>query len=733
MALSGAASYTHIAGYISVCKTHDLNGFCGVCFKDENVLRSEPPDYQSTLSPVDDFDTWFGNVSQTCEKCRTVATRQAMKRNGLNNLMARQTDMDELFANYQTYGEGSLYNLCIQVHERKWLLANTKIKDYSFQAVAGDRLLRGLSMAEAAYSDTEDLAVLYTEPSIRELATRDFVRNLILSGSWFSPLDVIDLQQPQNMHRLPYWHAGQPTTFPVMHPTSGESKLVHWFYHVPSADLRELLQLLWNQCMVDMLETVFKNIIAEVSDGCLVDSKVWEFDKGESAPGAISDPGTQLMQWNLVDVWERLLKLEYWVTGYNWRSRKLEEHRERRISDASARSQSSSTSSESTNQSESPTGTASTLQTTPSPPPATTSKDGKSPERASNASVAHVSKTPDTSEVQVADLPDIELTGVEARAVQSIPFVPMSYESLGQHSLRWIWGLWLKSIHPFVTCQCRICKRACQMQEEERLRGVSRKAPTGGIVINEPVSRKKEDELEDEDVADELETSDVFDESSDAMDIEAGNDNHIAIPEDPREKDTTPVQFVQHPATPPNVSSPDMDSTASTPGTTKTLLSRISARSTTPIGSLSPPTCRKRASQELESMPSSPASAKRRRLDSGDSKLGSPSPVRSPPFSVTHSRAGDTPSSSGPDSVLHMSPESLQDTNGPLPQSSTVMAVGSTLNPVGFEEGVAASNRSAGIGLLEFAIDDMDAAEKDERSNQPVTVTNASNESIHWD
>jgi hypothetical protein len=165
VALSGAATYTLYAGFVSVCKTHDLGGFCGICFKDEHVLKMEPPDYQSTLSPVDDFDTWFGNISNTCEKCRIAACRQAMKRNGLNNLMARQTDMDELFANYQSYGEGSLYSLCTQVHERRWLLTNTKIKDYSFQAVAGDRLMRGLSMAEATYSDTEDLAVLFTEIS----------------------------------------------------------------------------------------------------------------------------------------------------------------------------------------------------------------------------------------------------------------------------------------------------------------------------------------------------------------------------------------------------------------------------------------------------------------------------------------------------------------------------------------------------------------------------------------
>jgi hypothetical protein len=472
----------------------------------------------------------------------------------------------------------------------------------------------------------------------------------------------------------------------------------------------------------------------------LVDSKVWEFDKGESAPGTISDPGTQLQQWNFTDVWERLLKPEYWVTGYNWRSRKLEEHRERRISDASARSQSSSTSSESTNHSESPTSTTSTLQTTPSPPPAIASKDGKSPDVASTVSVADTAKSPEGSEVQVADLPDIELTGVEARAVQSIPFVPMSYESLGHQSLRWIWGLWLKSIHPFVTCQCNICKRACQLQEEERLRGAPRKAPTGGIVINEPVSRTKEEGFEDEDVADELETSDdVFDGSSDAMDIEPGDDNPVAVAEDLHGKDTTPVQLIQHPATPPDLSSTDFESIVGTPATAKTLLSRIGGRSTTPIGSLSPPTCRKRASQEPESLPSSPASAKRRRLDSGDSKLGSPSPIRSSPFSVPHSRAGDTPSSSGPDSVSHTtSSPDLQDANvPPLSQASTIASVGSVLHPAGFEEitGIVAPNQSVGIGLLDFTLDeDVDDGEEGERSStQQSVAANATNEPMNWD
>ena len=733
--LSGAATYTHYVGFVAVCKTHDQSGFCGVCFKDDATLKSEPPDYLSTLSPVDDFDHWFGSISQTCEKCRILATRQAMKRHGINALMAQQTDMDELFANYHSYGEGSVIDLCIQVNERKWLLQNTKIKDYSCQAVAGDRLMRGLSMEQATYSDNEDLAILYTEPSIRELATRDFVRNLILSGSWFSPSDVIELQQHP---RPPHWHSGHPSALPVMHPTSGERKFAHWVYHVPSADIRELLQMLWGQCMIDILETAFKNIIAEVSDGCLVDSKIWEFDKGESAPGTISDPGTQLSSWTLVDVWKRLLKPEFWVTGYNWRSRKLEEHRERRISDASSRSKSSSASSESTNLSESPTGTTSTLQTTPSPPPGVGPKDPKSPGTVSTAAAGETAISIDGSEVYVAALPDIELTGVEARAVQSVPFVPTTFELLPNHSLRWVWSLWSKSIHPLVTCQCTICKRACQPQEEERLRGAPRKAPTGGIVINEPVARKKEEQLEDEDVADELETTeDVFDQSLDAMDTSPIDIDSTLTDEFNSHGKDTPVQLVQHPATPPSFPSTDLDSSVSTPASiAQTLLARIGGRSSTPVlGSLSPPTSRKRASQEPESAPSSPTSAKRRRLDSGDSKLDSPSPMRSPLSTEAQSRSGDTPSS-GPDSIAYTSPPppESQETNVALSQASTIVQTASnaTLHPAGFEEvtGITAPNHSVGINLLDFALDE--DVEDDEQSElvEDVRVTN---EQMHWE
>ncbi|KIM30686.1 hypothetical protein M408DRAFT_289672 [Serendipita vermifera MAFF 305830] len=735
-ALSGAATYTQYAGYVAVCKIHDQGGFCGVCFKDEAVLRNEPPDYYSTLYPVDDFDNWFGSISYTCEKCRITATRQAMKRHGINTLMAQQTDMDDLFANYHTYGEGSVQELCIQVCERKWLLHNTKIKDYSYQAVAGDRLMRGFSMEQAAYSDSEDLAILYTEPSIRELATRDFVRNLILGGSWFSPLDVIDLQTHP---RQPHWHGNQPNALLVIHPTSGERKYAHWVYHVPSAELRELLQMLWSQCMIDILETAFKNIIAEVSDGCLVDSKVWEFDKGESAPGTISDPGTQLSSWTLLDVWKRLLKPEFWVTGYNWRSRKLEEHRERRISDASSRSKSSSASSESTNLLESPTGTTSTLQTTPSPPPAVAPTDPKSPTMASVMSAAETARSIDGSETNAAALPDIELTGVEARAVQSVPFVPATFDVLPGHSLRWIWALWSKSIHPLVTCQCSICKRACQLQEEERLRGAAKKAPTGGIVINEPVPQKKEEESEDEDVADELEmTDDVFDQTLDEMDTSPIDidEKDTTLTEELAQGKDTPVQLIQHPATPPSFSTnTDLDSSVSTPASVaQTLLARIGGRSSTPVlGSLSPPTSRKRASQEPESLPSSPSSAKRRRLDSGDSKLDSPGPMRSPLSTEAQSRSGDTPSSSGPDSVAHASPpmSDLHEPSMPLSQASTIVsgARDSTLSSFG----LSGSNQSVGIDLGDYTLDE--DAEEGAEGEQGKTIprVGVSNEQMHWE
>lgn len=718
-ALSGATCYTFPAGVIAVCKFHDQNGFCGMCLKDDNIIKSEPPDYQSTLSPVDDFDTWFGNLSYTCEKCRTHASRQAMRRNGITLTTARQTDMDELFSNYQTFGEGSILNLCAQVHERRWLLSNTKIKDFSLQAVAGDRLLRGVSLAEAMNSDSEDAYILYTEPSIRDLAMREFMRGWILDGGWFSPNDVVDLQQHHQYNRNPYFHNNQPIPITVVHPTRQESKYSPWFYTIPSNDVKETLQSLWHQTINDILDTAFKNIIAEVLDGCLVDSKVWEFERGETAPGSISDPAQQLTSWDLNQVWERLLKSEYWVTGYNWRSRKLAEHRDRRISDASLGSKSSSNSSESANLSGSPTGTVSTMQTTPSPPPVAASKEGKSPEMTTHMEESEASKSPRSPVGSLPELPDIELTGVEARVVQSVPFVPFKWEVLPAFTVRWIWNLWLKSIHPFVACQCGICRRACKLQEEARLRGSppKRQAQTGGIVINEPAHRKREeleDEDEDEDIEDDLVSNeeDLLNTSQD-MDVVV-EDEEATIGNDAlSEINTTPVQLIQQPATPPNLSTPDPGSMLSTPSTemTQTFLSRM-GRSVTPRESLSPPTGQKRSSQEVESIPSTPSSTKRRRLNSDDSSL---SPLVS--SSIPNSQDETVLSE-----MTYASPKfDSQDTNVPSTLQSSNLTTSSnpsaeTLHPARFEEvtGIAPPKESVGINLLDFAFDE-DSEEAEER------------------
>lgn len=315
-ALNGCTTFTYLAGTISVCKFHEQHGFCGMCFKDDSIIKMEPPDYQTTLMPVDDFDSWFGNIQYTCERCRLAATKQVMRQNRLTQSVIRHTDMDEQFTNYQAFGEGSIYGLCIQVHERKWLLQHTKVKDFSLQAVAGDRLLRGVPMAEAL-SDPEESIILYSEPSIRELAMRDFMRCCILDGCWFAPYDIVELGGNSTQRSI-YWQGNQAIGIPVVHPIQRDRKLVNWWYYIPSAEYKESLQSLWHQTMIDILETAFKNIIAEVLDGCLVDSKVWEFEKGVSAPTTISDPGQTLQSWALPDVWKRLLKSEYWVTGYDW-------------------------------------------------------------------------------------------------------------------------------------------------------------------------------------------------------------------------------------------------------------------------------------------------------------------------------------------------------------------------------------------------------------------------------
>lgn len=701
-ALGGCTTYTYLAGTVPVCKFHEQHGFCGMCFKDDNIIKMEPPDYQSTLMPVDDFDTWFGNIQYTCERCRISATRQALKQHRIHANALRQTDMDELFTNYQAFGEGAIVSLCIQVHERKWLLQFTKIKDFSLQAVAGDRLLRGVPMAEAM-SDPEESIILYGEPSIRELAMRDFMRCWILDGSWFAPYDVIDLQQNPAQR---YWQGNQPLTIPVLHPTQQEQKYSHWYYYVPSADFKETLQSLWHQTMIDILETAFKNIIAEVLDACLVDSKVWEFERGGIAPGNISDPGQTLQSWTMQEVWSRLLKSEYWVTGYDWRSRKLAEHRDRRLSDASLRSKSSSISSDSTVLSESPTGTTSTYQTTPSPPPGTGLKKD---ETITPTAQQHneSAKSPTSPVASAAELPDVELTGAEARLVQSIPFVPVTYDLLPTHTLRWIKALWTKSIHPFVACQCGICKRACKLQEEERLRGATRKAPTGGIVINEPSERKRDEDDEfddDDDLVDGLDSIEEDFAVLNSMEVSPDVDTELvdAVEELRSGNESTPVQLVQQPATPPNAANIYHRSNTP-PGGKVPLLSRIAPKSATTIGSLSPPIWRKRPSQEAESAPSSPASAKRRRLDSVDTP--SPSPL-SPSAHEHPGRSGNS-SASDPD-VL---PPSSQSQTSALPAASPT-----PLHPAGFEEvtGIHAPDDSVGINILDFALDEDIADDNDD-------------------
>lgn len=687
-ALTGATSYSFAAGEIAICKWHEQHGFCGVCLKDDTVLREEPPEYQSTLSPVDDEDTYFSSLVYTCEQCRTDACRSQMRQHKLNLSIAQAVDMDELFSNYQAFGEGSVQSLCIQVQERRWLAVNTKIKDFSLQAVAADRLLRGMPMAEAMNSDPEDAVVMYSDPSIRELAMRDFMRTHILGGGWFAPVDILELSQ--NRYRLPfYWQGAQAIPTPVYHPIRGERQVATWFYVIPSYDFQEILQSLWHQTMVDILETAFKNIIAEVTDSCLVDSKVFEFDNQEPAPWRISDPGQRLQSWTMEDVWDRLLKQEYWVTGYNWRSRKLAELRARRISDAS-----SSASSESATFTESPDGTNSTSKTTPSPPPAAQSKDAKSPEFvAATTTTSDVSKSPRSP---IPDMPELEVTGVEARQVQSVPFVPLNWGVLPQYTRQWITNLWIKSIHPFVACQCGICKRACQIQEEERLRGSQRKAPTGGIVINEPPARKAEQETDDVDLMYQMESDDEEDESFARDPSDLPMEEVTAEADDRAANDQTPIQLVQHPATPPYSDTPDPASMLSTPstGATNVTISRVSGNDpTTPVGSLSPPFCRKRASQELESMPSTPSSAaKRRRLDLEEFKGSSPSPAVSPTDDA----------SSSPD---------LTNTSENVTPLSSMMATLTTYLPLKSHPETPKGFVKADVedGLLDFAREGVDA------------------------
>ncbi|KAG8820011.1 hypothetical protein FRC17_010264 [Serendipita sp. 399] len=666
-ALNGCTNWTFPAGDVATCKFHDQYGFCGMCLKDDNIIKEEPPEYTPTLSPVDDEDTWFGNIMYTCEQCRTTAYRQAMRQHKFTTAMIEEVDMDESFQNYRSFGEGALQSLCSQVYERRWLITNTKIRDFSLQAVASERLLRGIPMADVMNQDAEDFLILYGEPSIRELAMRDFMRCLVLDGQWFSPLDILDLQPLSKYQSSPYWYNGQPLQVPVVHPTRQERKSSPWYYHIPSSEFKDILQSLWHQTMIDILETAFKNIIAEVTDSCLVDSKVYEFDNQEPAPGRISDPGQRLQSWSMSQVWDRLMKSEYWVTGYNWRSRKLDEYRARRISNASSQSKSSSVSSESAGFRESPEGTESTSKTTPSPPPhATMTKTSKSPAPDSptteNGSMDMKSPSPKPQ------LPDIELTGVEAREVTSVPFVPETFEVLPQFTRKWVADLWIKSIHPFVACQCGICKRACKLQEEERLRGAPiKKAPTGGIVINEPQSRKRkeaseEDEDEEDDDEDdltyELESDDDDDYTMDVSMDEGGDADVRRIGDD-----RTPIQLVQQPATPDVVyANGDPASLINDHNNNNT-----AAAGQTPVGSnvtptstLSPSHWRKRSSQELESAPSSPSSAKRRRLNSGDSKLGSPSPAG---LHGHRSSSSDPRECSSP-------PESL-DTTTPSSQKST--------------------------------------------------------------
>ncbi|PVF95259.1 hypothetical protein CPB86DRAFT_828060 [Serendipita vermifera] len=744
-ALSGASTWTVAGGRVSLCKYHDQNGFCGMCFKDENVLRSaadnnnslsfsaNPENNQqySTLSAVHETDTYFGRLRHTCERCRVMATRSLLRHHKLNSHLIRSTDMDELFHTYQVLGEGSLFNLVFQVHERRWLLTNTKIKDFSFQAIASDRVIRGMPMAEAMMmnsSDPEDSYILYNEPSVRELALRDFMRSCVLGGCWFAPTDVANLssQQAQYQATSSYWHNGQPTNFDVVHPTRGERRSITWYYPVPTQEIKASLQSLWFQTMIEILETAFKNIIAEVLDGCLVDSKVWEFENGgETAPGSISDPGPQLQSWSMQHVWERLLRSEYWVTGYNWRSRKLDEHRARRISDASSSfslSKSSSTSVDSVTQSsESPTGTTSTMQTSPSPPPPHhngQSKDVKSPEPMSMSTDVDVHKATVSPVLQIPDLPDIELTGAQARLVQSVPFVPATWMILPQESVRCISQLWIKTIHPFVACQCGICKRACQLQEEERLRGSPKKRPTAGIVINEPRHHHHHDSddiFDDEDYDEDLDSNDedfeanIMAMDSDPMDEEVG----IVDALHPAEQ-TTPVQLIQQPATPPETLTPELSPTT---GRAQPRLAKIEQP---PVGSLSPPTWRKRASQELESAPPSPSSAvKRRRLDSESSnKVDSPSvysdsrePQSQSESTTTFSPSEDAdpnslPESSPPESVN--SPAPRVQTPNPPSSNNKEGGAGTPLHPAGFEEvtGIPAPNESVGISLLDFSLDE---------------------------
>ena len=456
-------------------------------------------DNNQRLAQVDEVDDTFGEVDFTCQPCRVRVLRKNLIRMNYTQADLQKTDMVDTFQAYSEFGEGSVTDIATTIAERKWFNAFTKIQELSAQYAVAFRMGGGQTIAEA---NTYDFPTLYNNPDIRRACLEDFVRQRIFEGNWVAPIDAYEYYYHYR-GRAPLWVSPQHVNhIDVVEPTTGRQERIMGLYQVPYGHAGTDLQTLWERLMTDIIKPAVLNVVAEAVDSCLVNGKVWEYEKGEPAPGHISDPYVVLPTWSIQDVWQRLTQVEYWVTGFDWRTRKLNEHRARRVSDASFGSGKSSASSHSTGPSASPTGTHSTGHTTPSPPPGSDTKTVTTPSDSQAGGGAESSPRGTTASplVPIDDLPDIEVTGANTRMPNSIPKVPHCgtiHQQLPARTIEKIWGFWKEGIRGYTKCPCSICRRNCVVEEEARLKGPLKKRETG-ITINEPMKKEKTMDVVDE-------------------------------------------------------------------------------------------------------------------------------------------------------------------------------------------------------------------------------------------
>ncbi|GJJ08416.1 hypothetical protein Clacol_002632 [Clathrus columnatus] len=210
--VKGSITTAHF-GQVSVCKSHRVNYFCGICLKDA-TLASEGDHGQFAKVPEslfenEDFDTW-PSVHTTCYHCR----REALLRAAANYSSSTSIDLFSFIGgptletkdyearstveNFVDMAEGGINDVIKVLLERHWLRVNTNLGSLLDQAVASARYARAEiddyesedDMLSDDEEDSYDMLQSQEENGIRMLAVTAWARTRIMDGNWVTPGDL---------------------------------------------------------------------------------------------------------------------------------------------------------------------------------------------------------------------------------------------------------------------------------------------------------------------------------------------------------------------------------------------------------------------------------------------------------------------------------------------------------------------------------------------------------------